>query len=130
MINNLLEELKGLPVFIYCRVSIDDEEEEKTSLPLQEKICMEIVEKYELDLQKIYVEMGSAMRMHQRPKFMLMLEEVKNLKGKKIIIVYDLSRLSRNLGDAGEIEDLMLFDNLTLISASNEEIYLAPIDEV
>ena len=94
---SLFEQLKELPAFIYCRVSIDDEEE---------KTCMEIVEKYELDLQKIYVEMGSAMRMHQGPKFMDMLKEVKSLKGKKIIIVYDLSRLSRNLGDTGEIEGL------------------------
>ena len=122
--------LKGLPAYIYCRVSVGrEDEEEKTTLPFQEEICMEVVEKYGLDLKKIYVETGSAMRMHQRPKFMEMLKEVKSQKGKKIIIVYDLSRLSRNLGDAGEIEDLMIFDDLTLICSSNEDIYLAPVDE-
>lgn len=128
MRNRDFDRLKGLPAFSYRRTSTK-EQGKQTSLAEQKQENENIISELGLNLQKDYAEKHSAMRMQKRPTFMQMLKDIEQVEGEKALVVYDPTRLSRNLGDAGLIEDLMLYGGLTLIYSSNEKMILAPADE-
>ena len=96
---------KPIKFFMYCRKSSEGEDRQTASLGSQKKELMEIVEKDDLKVVKVYEESQSAHH-KGRPIFDKMLKEI--IQGKANgLLVWNLNRVSRNSRDASDVIELM-----------------------
>jgi DNA invertase Pin-like site-specific DNA recombinase len=102
------ENLEGLRYAIYLRKSTEDPEKQVRSVEDQRSECIKLAEDNEIIVleENIIEEHKSAKEVGIRPKFRNLLDRViaGELDG---IIAWHPNRLSRNMGEAGEIIDLL-----------------------
>ena len=105
----------------YIRVSTDEQVDEGLSLDAQRTRIKGYSKAHDLELIKIYADEGITGRTLERPGLQDLLQQVKGKDG-EAIIVYRLSRLSRNTRDLLMlVEDIFLRGNSRLVSI-NEHI--------
>lgn len=107
-------------VAIYTRVSTPEQAKEGYSLPAQEKLLVNFCKQKNYKIYKVYKEMGiSAKDISHRPVFNEMLRDA--LTGKfSAIVVWKLSRFSRNLPDLTAVCENLFKRNIYLISYSEK----------
>ncbi len=107
-------------VAIYIRVSTPEQAKEGYSLPAQEKVLVNFCKQKNYKIYKVYKEMGiSAKDISHRPVFNEMLRDA--LTGKfSAIVVWKLSRFSRNLPDLTAVCEDLFKRNIYLISYSEK----------
>lgn len=83
---------------IYVRVSTDKQAAKGLSIPAQKERCLEYAKNhdYEIVERDIYIDAGESARSEDRPEFQRMLTNCSSDRSISAIIVYDLSRFSRN----------------------------------
>lgn len=91
--------------FIYCRKSTDRGDKQEQSLETQERICLEISQKYNLNVVDSYFEAKSAKNAGNRPKFDDMVKRIQTNEA-DIIVTWGIDRLARNLTEAGLLQNL------------------------
>lgn len=79
-----------MKVAIYCRVSTEQQHEEK-----QEQACLEYCKRNNLEVYKVYKDIISG-KTSSRPEFNLLLQDMRNYKFNGIMVT-KLDRLSRSL---------------------------------
>jgi site-specific DNA recombinase len=94
---------------LYCRVS-DDRQGDNLSLPTQEKACREYAERHGYAVDAVFVDRGESAKTSARPEF-------------QAVIVYGLSRFSRNNADHHAIAALLRGKGVALRSVTE------PIDD-
>lgn len=97
----------GYRYVIYARKSTNEKEEKQVrSLPDQILVCKEFASDKNLRVVEVIQEAESAKEPDTRPKFKMMIE---NLKAGKYdgILAWHPDRLARNMKDAGEVIDLL-----------------------
>ena len=90
---------------VYLRRSTSDENHQQYSLDAQEKICMRYVQQKGLTIARIIREEHSAKLAGKRPKFLQMLDELRQGKFAGIV-VHNVDRLLRSIGDYALIDTL------------------------
>lgn len=116
-------------VVIYTRVSTQ-EQVENLSLPTQEKECRKYCEKNQYDVDEVFRDKGESAKTINRPDFLKMLEHCRKNKGKiSYVIVYQLSRFSRNQEDHVTIRALLLKYGIKLKSVL-EQIDDSPVGKL
>src|ERR1035437_6374501 len=95
----------NMKYIIYCRKSTDSEDRQILSLDAQEREVLEIANKNNLDVVKIFRESMSA-KSAGRPIFEQMMKMIQTGKA-DAILCWKLDRLARNFMDAGKIIDLL-----------------------
>src|ERR1017187_2185548 len=86
----------------YVRVSTAEQAVGNNSLVVQENKLQEYGRSHDLQLLKIFIDPGESARTTDRPQFQKMLEYCRrNCRNVSVVLVADLSRLSRNLVDQG-----------------------------
>ena len=114
-------------VAIYIRVSTAEQAKEGYSLSAQEKILVKFCEQKGYTVYKIYREKGvSAKDTTNRPAFNEMMNEAKNRKF-SAVIVWKLSRFSRNLPDLTAACEELFKRNIYLISYSEKFDCTTPV---
>ena len=90
---------------IYLRRSTSDENHQQYSIPAQEKICIQYAQKHGLRVAEIFREQHSARAAGKRPLFLKMLKDLREgtYAG---VIVHNVDRLLRSIGDYALIDDL------------------------
>jgi len=90
--------IKYMRALIYLRVSTDKQAEKGLSIPTQKEQCLSYAKRleYETSEDDTYVDAGESARTEDRPEFQRMLMRCREDKTVRAIIVYDLSRFSRN----------------------------------
>lgn len=84
----------------YIRVSTTEQATGNNSLPVQEKKLRDYCKRGELDVLKVFVDPGESARTMDRPQFQRMLAYCREHRRKvSLVLVADLSRLSRNVAD-------------------------------
>src|SRR5262245_8609137 len=84
---------------IYCRVSTK-EQVENLSLPTQEKECRAYCRREGWEVARVFVEQGESAKTADRTELQQMLAYVAaNKKKIGVVVVYNVSRFSRNTGD-------------------------------
>lgn len=92
---------------IYCRVS-SQEQVENFSLSTQKKSCLEYCEKHAYTVAEIFIEEGESAKTANRPEFKKMLAYCHKNRGKiKTVVVYSLSRFSRNTNNHTTVRALL-----------------------
>lgn len=126
---------KGKRAVTYLRVSTpkqmrQDFGPEGISVPAQRQECYRAAEKHGLTIVDEYIEPGrSAREISKRIEFQKMLERIREVKDVDAVIVYKLSRFSRNrLDDAVVVAELKQ-RKVTLISAT-ESIDDTPVGQL
>jgi DNA invertase Pin-like site-specific DNA recombinase len=103
---------------IYCRVS-SKEQVQNLSLPTQRKGCLEYCQRQGWNAVKIFVEEGESAKTAERPEFQKMLTYCRENKGRvQYVVVYNLSRFSRNTYDHSAIRLLLSGLKITLRSVT------------
>ncbi len=103
---------------IYCRVSTKDQVQ-NLSLPTQQKACIEYCEREGYAVSEIFVEEGESAKTANRPEFQKMLKYCHKNRGKvQTVVVYALTRFSRNTHDHAEVRALLLGLGVTLRSVT------------
>lgn len=114
-------------VAIYIRVSTAEQAKEGYSLSAQEKILVKFCEQKGYTVYKIYREKGvSAKDTTNRPAFNEMMNGAKNSKF-SAVIVWKLSRFSRNLPDLTAVCEELFKRNIYLISYSEKFDCTTPV---
>ena len=87
-----------MKALIYLRVSTDKQAEKGLSLPTQKEQCLGYATRlgYKVSENDIYTDAGESARNEDRAEFQRMLMRCREDKDVGAIIVYDLSRFSRN----------------------------------
>jgi site-specific DNA recombinase len=92
---------------IYCRVS-SKEQVENCSLKTQEKACREYCSRKGFQVVKLFFEKGESAKTADRPKLQELMAYCAANKGSlHYVLVYNLSRFSRQLTDHVEIQTLL-----------------------
>ncbi len=108
---------------LYCRVSTM-EQVDNLSLPTQEKACREYAERHGYTVAHVFVDRGESAKTTDRPEFQRMLTACRKERGKlHAVIVYGLSRFSRNNADHHAIAALLRGQGIALRSVTE------PIDD-
>jgi len=85
---------------IYCRVSTLEQAESGYSLASQEKICVQYANKNGYKVLEVFIEKGESAKSIRRTELKRLLQFISNKKNAvRVIIVYKLDRLSRDLVD-------------------------------
>lgn len=109
---------------IYTRVSTSEQAEEGFSLEAQHDTLMQVLERKEMQLYRVYSDPGiSGKTMKKRPGIQALMTDMKAGKFEALLI-HKLDRLSRNLGDLYAFVELINKLNVRLIIAAQgpEEI--------
>ena len=118
------DEAKGLRYVIYVRKStgVNAGKQEQT-IGEQTAECKGLADRLGLRWVEVIHEEHSAMTSEGRPKFRIMLEELK--KGEKYdgIIAWAPDRLARNMKEGGEIIDMLDHGDIKDIKFSNNFVY-------
>src|SRR5690349_21727896 len=84
---------------VYCRVSTK-EQTKNLSLPTQRSRCSEYCQRHGYVMERVFEDAGESAKTTDRPQFQEMLRYLKANKGRlSYLVVYDLSRFSRNIED-------------------------------
>jgi site-specific DNA recombinase len=125
----------GTRAVLYLRVSSKgqvntDYDPEGLSIPAQRSSCVRKAEQMGLNVVSEYVEPGkSATEMTRRVAFQQMLERIRREKDIDYVIVYELSRLTRNRTDDAIVMADLKKRGVTLISAT-ESIDESPVGQL
>jgi site-specific DNA recombinase len=101
----MLTKNQSIEYFIYCRKSKGKQDEKSPSIDAQYNELINFAEKENLKIIDIFKETQSAFEIG-RPKFKEMIERIKN-KEANGILVWEISRLSRNMQDNAIIDKLL-----------------------
>ncbi len=108
---------------IYCRVSTV-EQASNLSLPTQDKACREYCARNNYDVDQVFVDAGESAKTTDRPEFLRLLEHCrKNRDRLHAVVVYSLTRFSRNSADHHAIASLLRGLGIALRSVTE------PIDD-
>ena len=108
---------------IYCRVS-SAEQTKNLSLPTQEKACREYCARSGYMVDRVFVDAGESAKTADRKAFTELLAYCRSKKGSiHAVVVYSLTRFSRNSADHHAIANLLRGFGITLRSVTE------PIDE-
>lgn len=113
-INNVL--LPTRTAIIYCRIS--SKSQSLSSLEFQKTYCQEYANKYNLDVKEIIKEISSAYS-KQTPKLKELISRISDC----ILLVYSISRFSRNTEFSLSLINEMRKKNIYLVSVS-ENIFV------
>ena len=98
---------------LYCRVSTKD----KQDITTQETCLKDYVERENLEIYKIYSDIGESGSKDSRPQFDLMLNDMRQ-KQFKAILVYKLDRVGRSLQHLINLFEEFKNTNIEFISAT------------
>lgn len=108
---------------IYCRVSTS-EQTQNLSLATQDKACREYCARNGYAVDEVFIDAGESAKTTDRPEFLRLLEHCRRGRGRlHAVIVYSLTRFSRNSTDHHAIVGLLRGLGITLRSVTE------PIDE-
>lgn len=108
---------------IYCRVS-SLEQTKNLSLPTQEQACREYASRHGYDVDEIFIDAGESAKTIDRTEFRRLLEHCRRGRGRlHAVIVYSLTRFSRNSADHHAIKTLLVGLGISLRSVTE------PIDD-
>ena len=102
---------------IYARVSSDEQADRGLSIPTQIKICKEFIKREGWDFTKEYIDEAISGLKSNRPSFLEMLSDAQE-KRFEMIVVYSLSRFSRDRFDAITKKKLLRDIGVEVISAT------------
>ncbi|OHA44231.1 MAG: hypothetical protein A3G04_01700, partial [Candidatus Taylorbacteria bacterium RIFCSPLOWO2_12_FULL_44_9] len=87
-----------MKALVYLRVSTDKQAIKGLSIPTQKESCLDFAKKegYEVEENNIFTDSGESARTSDRPEFQRLLEHCRKDKDIRAVIVYDISRFSRN----------------------------------
>ncbi|MDI6220628.1 recombinase family protein [Clostridioides difficile] len=104
-------------IFMYCRTSTDLQID-NFSIPFQINKITDYCKLYDYNISGKYIDEGkSGTTIKNRTNFIQMIEDMKSKSSPiQAILVYNISRLSRNLSDIASIIKLLEEYNITLIS--------------
>lgn len=109
---------KKIKVAIYTRVSTKEQAEEGYSLDAQERLLIDFCAAKRYDIYKIYSDEGiSAKDIAHRPQMLQLLADAKEHKF-NLILVWKLTRFSRNMADLMNACELLDSLNISLVSYS------------
>ena len=92
---------------IYCRVSTL-EQTQNLSLETQEKACRAYCLANGYDVDRVFIDAGESAKTTDRPEFTALLSHCRQQKGRlHAVIVYSLTRFSRNSADHDAITTLL-----------------------
>ena len=92
---------------IYCRVSTK-EQVNNLSLPTQLRECQRYCEQHGYEVDKVFEDAGESAKTTDRPDFLRMLEYcAANKKRVRAVVVYNLTRFSRNAYDHATVRALL-----------------------
>ena len=92
---------------IYTRVSTL-EQTKNLSLEVQEQHCRKYCKDHDLEIAEVFVDRGESAKTTQRTEFLKLLRYCQQARGKiQYLVVYALSRFSRNTGDHHTVRALL-----------------------
>lgn len=118
-------DITKLKFAMYCRKSTTSDERQERSISDQKLDCLDAAKRLGIPQTHITVieEQESAKEPDIRPKFKLMIEDIK--RGKyEAVLTWHPDRLARNMADAGKIIDLLdkkIIKNLSFATFSFED---------
>lgn len=108
---------------IYCRVSTL-EQVQNLSLPTQEQACRDYCSREGYDVARVFVDRGESAKTTDRPEFQALLRFCREHKAAlHAVVVYGLSRFSRNNADHHAIAAMLRSQGIVLRSVTE------PIDD-
>lgn len=108
---------------IYIRVSTKDQAT-NLSLPTQERECREVCRRNGWEVVRVFVDAGQSAKSTDRAAFQQMLQFCAAHPGRiGAVVVYALSRFSRNVGDHTAVQAVLRANGIRLRSATE------PLDE-
>lgn len=111
---------RGKRVFIYVRVSTQEQAKEGYSIDEQIKRLKKYCEAHDWIIVKIYTDAGYSGGNTDRPALQDMIKDIEDGKG-DAVVVYKLDRLSRSQKDTLElIEDYFLGNNVDFVSMNEK----------
>ena len=103
---------------IYCRVSTK-EQVQNLSLSTQGKLCSEYCTTHDYEVDRIFIDEGESAKTAERPEFSKLLTHCRQNKGRvHAVVVYSLSRFSRNAKDHFTLRGLLAGFDITLRSVT------------
>ena len=103
---------------IYCRVS-SKEQVEGTSLESQEIACREYAERSGIAVIKVFIERGESAKFADRTQLLELIEFCSdNNNDVKVLLVWKVDRLARNVGDHFNIKATLLRQGIRVISVT------------
>jgi site-specific DNA recombinase len=108
---------------LYCGVSTV-EQTHNLSLPIQEEACREYCAREGYEVARVFVDRGESAKTTQRPEFQALLTYCRQHRATlRAVVVYGLSRFSRNSADHHSIAALLRSQGIALRSVTE------PIDD-
>jgi site-specific DNA recombinase len=108
--------MTAMRAVIYCRVSTT-EQAQSLSLPTQEKHCREYCRREGWEVAKVFVDPGESAKSLDRPELRELLDYCRRQKKRvHFVVIYSLSRLSRNASDHLAIRGLLAGYGISLRS--------------
>jgi site-specific DNA recombinase len=105
---------------IYTRVSTEDQTK-NLSLPTQDRLCREYCERHGLEVIEKFEERGQSAKTADRPELKALLAYCRaNKKRISIVVVFNLSRFSRNPSDHWKLRDELKALNINLRSVAED----------
>lgn len=118
MVNEAIEDKKEVICSVYCRVSTSEQAVEGYSIGEQERLLLEYCEKQGYKVYKTYCDAGiSGKDIKHRPAMLQLLEDAKE-KRYNMLISWKINRISRKLGDAIKIIEILEKNGITYRSYS------------
>ncbi len=118
MFSNETNNTKTIIVAIYCRVSTTEQAEEGYSIGEQERLLIEYCEKQGYKVYKTFCDAGiSGKDIKHRPAMTQLLEEAYEKKF-NMVLSWKINRISRKLGDAIRIIEILEKNGITYRSYS------------
>ena len=103
---------------IYIRVSTR-EQAHNLSLPTQLRACREYCERNDIEVADVFEDAGESAKTTDRPEFQRLLAYCRTNKGRvQLVVVYNVTRFSRNTYDHSFVRTLLLRHGVTLRSVS------------
>lgn len=121
----LVDNEKSLKYGLYARKSSESDEKQTLSIESQVSEMEQISVKENLLIIKTYRERHSAKQSRSRPKFIELVDDLRN-EIINAVIVWAPDRLSRNAGDLGDLVDLMDKGKLLEIKTYNQVFSNSP----
>ncbi len=108
--------------FVYCRKSSEDNNRQIQSLESQEKVLLEMADRFKLEVADIFKEAKSAKTPEKRLVFSEMIKKIKAGKANGILC-WKLDRLARNPDEAGKIIGMLQRGEIKHIKTAENDYY-------
>jgi site-specific DNA recombinase len=103
---------------IYCRVS-SKEQVDGTSLESQEGACREHARRNDIEITRVFVERGESAKFADRTQLLELLEFCSHPENAvRVLLVWKVDRLARNVGDHFNIKANLLKQNVRVVSVT------------